>query len=45
MKKLADHVQEQNPDIDMKAWQEKIKTFIKKVFDNFNGKSLLKFFY
>ncbi|RIA99122.1 translationally controlled tumor-associated [Glomus cerebriforme] len=36
VRKLADHVKEKNPDLDLKEWQDKIKTFSKKVFDNFN---------
>ncbi|CAJ0831506.1 235_t:CDS:2 [Entrophospora sp. SA101] len=34
MKKLAAHVQEQNPNIDIKEWQKKIQSFSKKIIDN-----------
>ncbi|RHZ75855.1 hypothetical protein Glove_209g105 [Diversispora epigaea] len=34
MKNLAKHVKKQNPDMDMTSWQEKIKAFSKKIFDN-----------
>jgi hypothetical protein len=37
VKKLADKVKEKNPDVDLKAWQEKITTVSKKVLSNFNG--------
>ncbi|CAG8570355.1 765_t:CDS:2, partial [Acaulospora colombiana] len=37
MKKLATHVQEKNPDIDIKEWQTKINAFAKKILDKLKG--------
>ncbi|CAI2172987.1 16329_t:CDS:2, partial [Funneliformis geosporum] len=35
LKKLAKHLQANNPDLDIKAWQAKISAFSKKIFDSF----------
>ncbi|PKY16442.1 translationally controlled tumor-associated [Rhizophagus diaphanus] len=36
VKKLAEKVKEKNPDVDLKAWQDKVTNFSKKVLGNFN---------
>src|SRR5437588_7747515 len=44
MKTLADRVQERNPDINIKEWQDKIMSFSKnKIFNNFKGINLIAF--
>lgn len=37
VKKLAEKVKEKNPDVDLKAWQDRITNLSKKILSNFNG--------